>query len=321
MDPVPVRTTEYEISGAEAVEQFLIEAYGTSMRIHGGSDRRLLRHRRIDAGAFAVETIYQSGEVSFAVEPLHSIVVVRTSTARLELSAAGGDRRYGTGELFVVADPDRPYTSRWIPGEIHGCVIDPAALARVATSAPDRRSQPIRFTGLDPVTPAMAAHWQATRSYVAGLLADPVASASPLLVASASDLIAAVTLTAFPNTALADPTIEDRRDAHPDTLRRAVAFIDEHAHLGITSADIAAAAHVSIRAVQLAFRRHLGMTPLEYLRLVRLDHAHADLLAADPATTTITAVAYRWGFPSASRFTVYYRQAYGIQPSTTLRRG
>jgi len=89
-----------------------------------------------------------------------------------------------------------------------------------------------------------------------------------------------VTLTAFPNTALADPTIEDRRDAHPDTLRRAVAFIDEHAHTGITSADI-----------------------------------------ADPATTTITAVAYRWGFPSASRFTVYYRQAYGIQPSTTLRRG
>jgi len=144
MNPVPVRTTEHELSGAEAIEQFLIEAYGTSMRIHGGSDRRLLRHRRIDAGAFAVETIYQSGEVSFAVEPLHSIVVVRTSTARLELSAAGGDRRHGTGALFVVADPDRPYTSRWIPGEIHGCAIDPAALARVAASAPDRRSQPIR---------------------------------------------------------------------------------------------------------------------------------------------------------------------------------
>ena len=35
---------------------------------------------------------------------------------------------------------------------------------------------------------------------------------------------------------------------------------------------------------------------------------------------TVTAVAYRWGFPSPSRFTAYYRQAYGVTPNQTLRR-
>ena len=59
-------------------------------------------------------------------------------------------------------------------------------------------------------------------------------------------------------------------------------FIEENAHADITVADIAAAASVTVRAIQLAFRRHLDTTPLEYLRRVRLGHAHRDLLAADP---------------------------------------
>jgi predicted DNA-binding protein YlxM (UPF0122 family) len=39
-------------------------------------------------------------------------------------------------------------------------------------------------------------------------------------------------------------------------VRRAVAFIEEYAHRDISAADIAGAAQVSIRAVQLAFARH-----------------------------------------------------------------
>ncbi len=46
--------------------------------------------------------------------------------------------------------------------------------------------------------------------------------------------------------------------------------------------DIAAAVGVTPRSVQYTFRRHLGTTPLEYLRRVRLDRAHRDLQAADP---------------------------------------
>ena len=101
-------------------------------------------------------------------------------------------------------------------------------------------------------------------------------------------------------------------------MRRAITFVDEHAHEEVSLADIAAAARVTIRAVQLAFRRHLDTTPSEYLRRVRLDHAHRDLLAADPAHDSVTAVAYRWGFASSSRFAAYYRQAYGLPPGRTL---
>jgi AraC-like DNA-binding protein len=313
-----VRTTEIEISGTGEVEQFLVDAYGTGMRIRGPVSKPLLRHHRIDAGLIAAESAYQSADLQFDVEPLNKLVVTRTSTSRLERSSDDTHGRYGTGELFLMSYPHLPYTARWMPGEIENTIIDPARLARTAGTAPARRPQPLRFISLDPRSAAAAAQWQATRSYVADVLASPQA-AGPLLIGRLADLLAAATLQAFPNTALTDPTIEDRRDAHRDTLRRAVAFIDENAHTDITIADIAAAAFVTIRAVQLSFRTHLDTTPRAYLRQVRLDRAHRDLLAADPAHETVTAVAYRWGFPSTSRFAAYYRQNYGVTPSRTLR--
>jgi transcriptional regulator GlxA family with amidase domain len=67
------------------------------------------------------------------------------------------------------------------------------------------------------------------------------------------------------------------------------------------------------------YRRHLGVTPLEYLRRVRLDLAHRDLQDADPAVDTVNSIAGRWGFSHAGRFSVAYRRVFGTQPSATLR--
>ncbi len=83
--------------------------------------------------------------------------------------------------------------------------------------------------------------------------------------------------------------------------------------------DIAAAINVTPRSVQYTFRRHLGTTPLEYLRRVRLDRAHRDLQAADPAVDTVMAIAGRWGFSHAGRFSIAYKEAFGTPPSRTLR--
>jgi AraC-like DNA-binding protein len=314
-----VSATATEVSGADKMEQFLVEAYGASMRIRATGGHHLLQHRRTDAGVIAVESAYQSADLQFEVEPLNKIVVTRTATSRLKRGSDDTYGRYDTGALFLMSYPELPYTARWMPGEIENTIIDPGLLARIAAATPARRPQPLRFTRLDPHSAAAAAQWQAAHSYVAGTLANLQAASEPLVIGSVADLLAAATLETFPNTALTDPTIEDRHDAHPPTLRRAIAFIDDNAHTDISVADIAAAAHVTVRAVQLAFRRHLGATPLDYLRQVRLGHAHRDLLAADPGRQSVTAIAYRWGFTNPSRFAQYYRRAYGVSPSRTLR--
>ena len=107
--------------------------------------------------------------------------------------------------------------------------------------------------------------------------------------------------------------------AQPQTLRRAIVFIHENAHRDIGLSDIAAAINVTPRSVQYMFRRHLGTTPLEYLRRVRLDRAHRDLQAADPAVDTVMAIAGRWQFGHPGRFSIAYKEAFGTPPSRTLR--
>jgi transcriptional regulator GlxA family with amidase domain len=105
----------------------------------------------------------------------------------------------------------------------------------------------------------------------------------------------------------------------PPLLRRAIAYIHENAHRDITLSDIAAFVNVSPRSVQYTFRRHLSTTPLEYLRAVRLDRAHSELQAADPSVDTVMAIAGRWGFSHAGRFSSVYKEAFGTPPSRTLR--
>jgi AraC-like DNA-binding protein/anti-anti-sigma regulatory factor len=108
-------------------------------------------------------------------------------------------------------------------------------------------------------------------------------------------------------------------NAATGTVQRAVAFINEHARDDISVTDIATAACVTTRAVQLAFRRTFGITPLGYLRQVRLEQAHRELLTASPVPGTVTRIAADWQFTNLSRFTARYRAAYGVLPSQTLQ--
>lgn len=111
-------------------------------------------------------------------------------------------------------------------------------------------------------------------------------------------------------------------DQSPATVVRAVAFIDVHASRDITLIEIADAARLGTRALQLVFRTHYDSTPLEYLRHVRMARAHADLQQADPTLgATVGSVATRWMFTNPGRFAGQYRRRYGCSPGKTLRAG
>ncbi|MFE4198084.1 helix-turn-helix domain-containing protein [Paenarthrobacter sp. NPDC056912] len=85
-----------------------------------------------------------------------------------------------------------------------------------------------------------------------------------------------------------------------------------------TVTELAAAAGVGVRALQEAFRRYRGTTPMRFVRDVRLRKAHEELASGTPAT--VAEVAYRWGFGNLGRFANSYREKYGRPPSLTLRR-
>ncbi len=310
----------FETADVDFAEQILSTAYGGMRRMGAHGQRRGMRMVQFSLTP-ALRLDHLSFRMSFDTHaaPMGVLVFGAVRSGLVSHTSDGSHRRLRPGDVYLSAQPDHAFAATIQDTEAEAAVIDPALLSQIADTEPGRTEQPVRFTGYEPVSPRAALAWKCTYAYVRDtVVAQPDAARHPLIASSAARLLVAAALAAFPSNALTDPTIEGRRDAHPATLRRAIAFIDEHAHSDITTADVAAAAHVSIRALQLAFRRHLGTTPVVYLRRVRLDHAHRDLAAADPARQTVTAIAHRWGFHSSSRFAHYYHQAYGVTPSRTL---
>jgi AraC-like DNA-binding protein len=307
----------FETSDPDLASEAFREQY-TSMRMRIRSRPPYLRLASTQVGRARLDRATFRMTLDGSADPLEAVGVIRVRGGTVRYSWGDSEATYGPGDTCFPLPPGRRWATSLQDVDSEVIMLDPALLDEAAGVQPGAGT-PVRLLSSRPRSEQAAAQlWRAAEAVRVIISAQPDSEPHPLVINSADRLLAASVLAAFPNTAFPEPTIEDRRDAHPAALRRAISFIDENAHTDITMGDIAAAAFVTVRAVQLAFRRHLECTPMEYLRRVRLAHAHRELRAADPAGETVTAVAYRWGFPSTSRFTSYYRQAYGVLPSRTL---
>ncbi|GGL31986.1 helix-turn-helix transcriptional regulator [Nocardia jinanensis] len=221
------------------------------------------------------------------------------------------------GDSGLLTPHDLPYSGVVRSARYDITMFEPELLDRLA--ATDGPAGPVRLSGHRPVSLSANRQLSAVITHLQRVAADPATAESPLLAATGADYLAATVLATMPNTAVTEPAAADRRDAHPETVRRAVAYLESHLHEDVTIAGVAAAAFVTPRALQLAFRRHLDTTPLRYLRRLRLAGAHDDLRAAVPGDgQTVATIAYRWGFTHPGRFAAAYRRHYGRPPSEAL---
>jgi AraC-like DNA-binding protein len=310
-----LRRLEFSADDPMRAREFLARTYGWRLLVTGARDLLpALPMTRVDTGYFAVSDVTLPADLKFEVTGRDALVVSTIIEGTAQADRAGSTDCYGPGDIFISNSPQAAYVCYTHSLRVHNSAV-PVSLLNAVAAVGTTPSVPVQFLSSHPASPAGRTQWRNACDYVDSLLAESEA-ASPLMFSVAARLLAATALTVFPNTATNCPSARDR---HPRlTLHRATAFIDANAGRDISVADIAAAADVTVRAVQLAFRHHLDTTPLTYLRRVRLALAHQEL-AANRSSASVTAVAYRWGFSSASRFAAAYRLAYGVAPSDTLR--
>ena len=77
---------------------------------------------------------------------------------------------------------------------------------------------------------------------------------------------------------------------------------------------------VSDRDLRRAYQEVHGMSPLQYLRKLKLSRARRALTSARSQSVTVTKIATRFDFREFGRFSVQYRKMFGESPSATLRR-
>ncbi|ATY09107.1 AraC family transcriptional regulator [Amycolatopsis sp. AA4] len=305
----------FESDDLDRTEEFLCDSYAP-MRIGSGSRDSGARITRVATDAVSADELDLDFDMSYDVNPLGRICLCDIAAGTIEDHRVAGwtePADFAPGDLFSFAPPDRPYSGRICRARYSITMLDPELLTRVAGV-----EKPVELLDHNPVSAAAAQHLRAAITFLREqVLSAPDIAEHPLLVSTATQHLAAAVLTAFPTTALDERAGTDL-DAHPQALRRAIAFVEANPARDLTATDLALAAGVSARAVQLAFRRHLDTTPMAYLRRVRLDHARAELRAATPGETTVTQVAARWGYTRPSAFTAHYRAAYGELPSRAL---
>jgi len=197
--------------------------------------------------------------------------------------------------------------------------LDERALAEFAGHMNGLDGARLRIHGLSPRTNESAVFWRQTVDYVRRAFDVREMLANDLVRHSAVETLFAAALTAFPIEVVGRPVIRASDAALPSTVRRALSFIDEHLDQPIGVEDVAAAARVSVRALQAAFRRNLDTSPAAAIRTARLAAVHADLVSATRGEASVAAIARRWGFAHLGRFAAEYRAQYGELPRETLR--
>jgi AraC-like DNA-binding protein len=117
-----------------------------------------------------------------------------------------------------------------------------------------------------------------------------------------------------------DALLRPQAAAVPFYVKRAEAYIEAHFAEPLSLAEIAAQAGVSARSLQNGFQNFRNMTPMAYLRSVRLQRVHRVLLAADPGTARVTEIALACGFNHMGESASAYRRTFGETPRETLVR-
>ncbi|MFJ2828777.1 AraC family transcriptional regulator [Streptomyces sp. NPDC087263] len=104
----------------------------------------------------------------------------------------------------------------------------------------------------------------------------------------------------------------------PAAVKRVMDAVRERPAEPYDASQLAVIAQVSLRTLQEAFRKNLGMSPMTYVNEVRLQRVREQLRVSAPGTVTVSDVAYRWGFAHLGRFAHRYRARFGESPSQTL---
>ncbi len=261
-----------------------------------------------------------------AIRPLSASACVRTLAyaCPATLSHTDWDGRHDALSLMLVGQGAFTYRADGadalvepgmvvmaLPGEAYRCahphglgdeslVIQLAPDTVPADWLPDRSRSARRVL---PASPALAGHlWRAAK------MPDPLARDE----AGISALALAATLAETPVGA-APLHLTDERDR----CHAAAAFIVRHADDPLDLAAIAGHMAMGPFALIRAFRRHLSLSPYQYLIKTRLRLAVEYLLTSD---LSVTEIAYTVGFSDLSNFVRTFHRQVGYPPGALRRR-
>jgi AraC-like DNA-binding protein len=309
-------------SPEEAIHHCAASFYPHRLALLGPSYSFGMSQRVTQVGPITVGDVTYDTDVSLDLDDTRASYHVCVPLKGWLQSRHRGQELTATPGLAPIYRPDAETTvTRWPAGSRHLAVkIDQCAVDRALEALLDRAlDSPIAFDG------ALSLHAGAAQDWVRLVLmvhrqhvcTDSLMSHQLVWDPLVESLIHGLLLVAdHPHRqALAAPARPG-----PAAVHNAIDLIEAGPHLPLTTSSLAKQCHVSARTLQEGFRRHLGMSPMAYLRVVRLRRAHRALRSANPSHSSVASIAHRWGFTHLGRFAAAYQTTFGETPLQALRK-
>lgn len=307
-------------SDAETASSALSEAYSEVTVVGPRTSRRM----RMEVVTYKLPNIscgrlkISSSTVCAPFYPLITVCLPISGEALITSHSSSAPVR---GQSAVVVSSGSPVIVEYLTDdcEIETLAFEQAAVeAELASMLGAPLARPLRFKSQ--LSLSASSPWSRALALLHHELTDPDGLAAvPAMSARLGHLMMAGLLVSQPHNYTEDLN-RPKAVVASKPIRKALEFIEERAAEIETVADIASTVGLSVRALDDGFRRFVGTPPMTYLRNLRITRVHEELLAAEPYSTTATAVARKWGFGHYGRFAADYRRRFGHKPSETLRR-
>jgi AraC-like DNA-binding protein len=324
MGEKPESSVVAEPKSSDAVSQ--LAKFFPCLKAIGPLDRRKPFSLTQRAGSVGPITVF---DLAFSADaclqcthdrPFYQVNVL--ASGQMQLLHRGSSITYGPGLATICLPEGDLIVPRWQAGSrLFALRISRNALEETLSEALGRPlTAQIEFSPSMVTTKGPARSWMHMFNVFAQeLFRADSALAQPLVAAPFVDSLLRALLLAADHPY--QHVLEERTKLiAPQSIRPALDTIESDPQLPLTLAGLAEQCHVSSRALQQSFLRHMGMSPMTYLRQVRLRRAHQELLDSDPSVDTVASIAKRWGYTNPGRFAAAHAARYGESPAATLRR-
>ena len=282
------------------------------------------RHNCADFDGFSINYVAYGGSVVIdpgCLERFFLVQIPLRGAARVRTAAR---------EIASVPDVAASLLSPTVPTEMlweNDCaqlilLVERKLVEQRAAALAGKAVQTVEF---DPLIDLRLPAGRGLRANIEGLaeIAEGLGSGRSLSAVATSDwreaLLDALLLGQRHGLSEAIRTFSGEGESLPCALRRARDCLHARAAEPLDLAQVAAAAGIGIRALQLGFQRHFGTSISDMLLDIRLSHLNAQLKRAAPEARIID-IAFDLGFSHLGRMAGAYRAKFGEPPSATLRR-
>jgi AraC-like DNA-binding protein len=305
------------------------------LRLHGSSADLQARMYHLRQGNASINRLEYGAEVEIDPNRLDDFFLVQIPVAGRASIACGNRRFDSTVKAASLVSPTLPLHMRWHAGNAQVCVrferrmVEQHCAAHLghALDAPLEFEPELRLD-----TPSGQYFLRLVRLFAEELTAarclesdqsEQRAVWHPLADERVAEHFSAALLNALiygqPSN-ISAALAHTRTSPAPHFVRRAEDYIRAHYADTLTVEKLARIAGVSVRTLFSGFRDFRQVTPMAYLKTVRLEKAHAALQGGEvEGGTGVTQIALDAGFSHLGRFAQDYRARFGELPSATVR--